>query len=128
MFENLTVFQTASAMAQHAGQRQALISQNVANADTPGFVGKDMVPFASQYASPDAGGTQRATRAGHLHGNAENHAMAVIEMRGGDNPNDNSVSLENELLKAAEAKSHHDRALAIYKSALDVLRMAGSSK
>jgi flagellar basal-body rod protein FlgB len=128
MFENLSVFQTASAMAQHAGQRQALISQNVANADTPGYLGKDMVPFAAQYSSSDGAVTQRATRAGHLHGSRDGQHLAGIEMRGGDNPNENSISLEGELLKAAEAKSHHDRALAIYKSALDVLRLAGSTK
>ncbi|WP_299026881.1 FlgB family protein [uncultured Sulfitobacter sp.] len=128
MFENLSVFQTASAMARHAGQSQAVISQNVANADTPGYVGKQMPPFAMMYAPDNAAGTQRATREGHLHGSAATQSMAPVDMRGGDNPNDNTISLENELLKAAQAKSHHDRALAIYKSALDVLRVAGRTK
>lgn len=128
MFENLTVFQTSSAMAQHAGQRQALISQNVANADTPGYVGKQLAPFAALYSPSETAGTQRATRAGHLHGSSSAQMMMPTDMRGSDNPNGNTVSLENELLKAAEAKSHHDRALAIYKSALDVLRLAGSTK
>ena len=128
MFENLTVFKTASAMAGHAAQRQALISQNVANADTPGFVGKQLPPFAALYAPNDAAGSQRATRDGHLHGSASAQQLAPTDMRGGDNPNDNTISLEIELLKAAEAKSHHDRALAIYKSALDVLRVASRTK
>lgn len=124
MFENLTIFQTSSAMARHAGQSQAVISQNVANADTPGFVGKQMPPFAMLYAPADAAGNQRATRDGHLNGATGAQKMAATEMRGGDNPNKNTISLESELLKAAEAKSNHDRALAIYKSALDVLRAA----
>ncbi|MEH6520671.1 FlgB family protein [Sulfitobacter sp.] len=128
MFENLTVFQTASAMARHAGQSQALISQNVANADTPGYVGKQMPPFAELYKPSETGGSQRATREGHLHGSTSNQEMAPIDMRGSDNLNQNSVTLEAELLKAAEAKSHHDRALAIYKSSLDVLRVAGRTK
>jgi flagellar basal-body rod protein FlgB len=128
MFENLTVFQTASAMARHAGQSQALISQNVANADTPGYVGKQMPPFAELYKPSETGGSQRATREGHLHGSTSNQQMASIDMRGSDNLNQNSVTLETELLKAAEAKSHHDRALAIYKSSLDVLRTAGSTR
>jgi len=127
MFENLKVFQTASAMAQHAGQRQALISQNVANADTPGYVGKQLAPFAALYSPNDSTGIQRATRAGHLHGSSTAPQMAVSEIRVSDNPNENTVSLEEEMLKAAEAKSHHDRAIAIYKSALDVLRMAGNA-
>lgn len=115
-------------MARHAGQRQALISQNVANADTPGYVGKELPPFAALYSPTETAASQRATRAGHLHGRSDAQTLAAIELRGGDNPNENTVSLENELLKAAQAKSHHDRALAIYKSALDVLRLAGSTK
>jgi flagellar basal-body rod protein FlgB len=128
MFENLSVFKTASAMAGHAAQSQALISQNVANADTPGYVGKQMPPFASLYSASDAAGSQRATRAGHLNGSAVGGEMSPVDMRGGDNPNDNTISLENEMLKAAQANSHHDRALAIYKSALDVLRVAGRTR
>ena len=68
MFENLDVFKMSSAMAQHAGQRQAVIAQNVANADTPGFIARDIPDFQSFYASPDDAGHQRATRAGHLNG------------------------------------------------------------
>jgi flagellar basal-body rod protein FlgB len=128
MFENLKVFQTASAMAGHAAQSQALIAQNVANADTPGYVGKQMAPFATLYAGPEAASSQRASREGHLNGGASVRHMAASEMRGGDNPNGNTVSLENELLKSTQAKSHHDRALAIYKSALDVLRTAARTR
>jgi len=128
MFENLSVFKTASAMAGHAAQSQAYISQNVANANTPGYVGKQMPAFASLYTAPDGAGSQRATRTGHLHGSTSQQQMAPADMRGVGNPNENTISLETELLKAAEAKSHHDRALAIYKSALDVLRTAGSTK
>lgn len=128
MFENLTIFKTASAMAGHAAQSQALISQNVANADTPGFVGKQMPAFATLYSPQEGAGAQRATRSRHMHGSTDAQQLASVDMRGADNPNENTISLENELLKAAEAKSAHDRALAIYKSALDVLRTAGSTR
>jgi flagellar basal-body rod protein FlgB len=128
MFENLTVFQTSAAMARHAGQTQALISQNVANADTPGYVGHEMPPFAALYSPDETAGNQRATRAGHLNGSASGQEMASVEMRGSENPNENTISLEAEMLKAADAKSNHDRALAIYKSALDVLRTAVSTR
>jgi len=128
MFENLTVFQTSAAMARHAGQSQALISLNVANADTPGYVGKELAAFETLYAPLDAVDTQRATRVGHLNGSVEGYELAATEMRQGGSPNGNTVSLEVELLKSADAKSDHDRALAIYKSALDVLRTAASTR
>lgn len=128
MFENLTVFQTSAAMARHAGQSQALISLNVANADTPGYVGKELAAFETLYAPLDAVATQRATRVGHLNGSVEGYELAATEMRAGGSPNGNTVSLEVELLKSADAKSDHDRTLAIYKFALDVLRTAASTR
>lgn len=124
MFENLTVFQTASALARHAGQTQAVVARNIANADTPGYIGKQMVPFSALYSGDGAGGPVRATRAQHLDSNRSINTAMMTDLGSADSPNGNRVSLESELLKAADAKSSHDRALAIYKSALDVLRAA----
>jgi len=123
MFENLDVFKMSAAMARHAGQRQAVVAQNVANADTPGFVARDLPDFASTFTNTTSTHQQRATRAKHLHGMQEgqlNHPL--IKTPGDGSPNGNQVSLETELLKSVEAKRAHGRALAIYKSALNVLR------
>ena len=124
MFQNLTVFETAHAMATHAGQRQAVIAQNVANADTPGFVGRDLPSFQEIYAPADSGASlQRATRAGHLHGSAAAGIDGIVqEDRSFAAPDGNTVSIETEMLRATDAKRQHDRALAIYKSAMNVLR------
>ena len=124
MFQNLTVFETAHAMATHAGQRQAVIAQNVANADTPGFIARDLPAFQDIYSSSQNGNTlQRATREGHLHGTkGADVAGLVTEDRSLAAPDGNSVSLETEMLRATDAKRQHDRSLAIYKSALNILR------
>ena len=61
--------------------------------------------------------------ANHLNGGSgADMNWAVTEQRGGGDPNDNSVSLEAEILKGVEVKRQHDRALAIYKSSMKVLR------
>ena len=123
MFENLDIFKMSAAMAQHAGQRQAVIAQNVANADTPDFVARDIAPFADGFRNPDSTHQQRATRARHLHGMVSGQTdAAMMETPGDGAPNGNQVSLETELLKSVESKRQHDRAVAIYKSALQVLR------
>lgn len=124
MFQNLTVFQTAHAMAVHAGQRQAVISQNVANADTPGFIGRDLPSFQEIYAPKGSDGAlQRATRVGHLHGaTAQGAGGMLVSDRSFASPDGNSVSIETEMMRATEAKRQHDRSLAIYKSAMNVLR------
>lgn len=123
MFEQLDVFRMSSSMAVHAGQRQAIASQNVANSDTPGYVPKDIAAFEALYQSGHDGSAQRATRTGHLHGSVKGQQIAEpFEVRDEASPNGNSVSLEAEMLRSLDAKRQHDRSLAIYKSALSVLR------
>ena len=119
MFQNLDVFRTAMAMARHAGQQQAYSAQNIAHADTPGYRARDMPDFAEGLRE----GTmrQRATRAAHLNGSADRRIDSTDRLQALD-PNGNTVSLEQEMVKAVRAKSQHDRALAIYRSNLNILR------
>jgi flagellar basal-body rod protein FlgB len=130
MFTNLSVFTYSFAMASHAGARQALIAQNMANADTPGFQPRDLQPFRSHFADmKEPGGNSRsrglvAFRPGHLHGHSPSsaHWSEQNDAQTPTDPNKNGVSVEEEMLKAVETRRQHDRALAIYKSSLSVLR------
>ncbi|MEX0317833.1 MAG: FlgB family protein [Ruegeria sp.] len=120
MFSDLNVFKTAYAMATHAGQRQAVISRNMANADTPGYQARDIEAFDSVY----SGGPRTkmiASRNGHLNG-VERGDWAEFTPENPTDPNGNSVSIEEEMLKAVDVKRQHDRALAIYRSSLTILR------
>lgn len=126
MFENLDIFRMSYAMAVHAGQKQAVVAQNVANADTPEYQARDLTPFAETYRSNefDAGARpQRATRSTHLNGAGDaREAAPHVDRQAEGSPNGNTVSLEMEMLKSIGAKREHDRALAIYKSSLSILR------
>lgn len=126
MFENLNVFKMAHAMAVHAGQSQAIAAENVANADTPEFKARGIAPFAETYAqgdSPNGGFALKATRGRHMNGTASGRMPEPFDDPNGiSSPNGNTVSLENEMLKSLNAKRQHDRALAIYRSSMNVLR------
>lgn len=123
MFENLDLFRMSLAMAAHAGQKQALTAQNVANADTPGYAARDLLDFHETFKPGSDAAQPKATRARHLHGVLASNGMAApIERAGTETPNGNTVSLETEMLKSVSAKRQHDRALAIYKTGLSVLR------
>ncbi|CUH79723.1 flagellar basal-body rod protein FlgB [Tropicibacter naphthalenivorans] len=121
MFQNLDVFKTAMAMARHAGLKQAYSAQNIANADTPGYRAKDIPEFAKSVRDSLQG--QRATRAKHLNGST-GRSVDFTERRQALDPNGNTVSLEEEMVKAVDAKRQSDRALAIYRSNLSILRSA----
>lgn len=124
MYQSINIFQTSVAMAKHAGARQAVVAQNVANADTPGYRARTITSFASTFddfktAAP------KATRAGHM-----GRDQGAILARKTDYstaepaPNGNSVSIEEEMLNAVNISREHNRALAIYRHGLNVIRSA----
>ncbi|MGY9048812.1 hypothetical protein P775_15395 [Puniceibacterium antarcticum] len=121
MFQNLDIFKTAMALAQHAGSQQSTSAQNIANADTPGYKAHDVMGFAEmmqKHAGPDQ---LRATRVGHLM-NRTPVEIPTTERRESADPNGNSVSLETEMLTAVDAKRAHDLSMAVYRSTLNILR------
>lgn len=119
MFEKLEITSMAQAMAAHAGDRMGLVARNVAHADTPGYRALDLPSFDEVYRADE--GDMRATRPGHL-GERVDRAAEALMIRAGAAPNGNTVSLEGEMLKAAEIRQEQDMALAIYRSASGILR------
>lgn len=125
MFENLEVFRMAQAMAKHAGARQNVIARNMANADTPGYVARDIAPFQAELETKSPSFAQAATRERHMNGTRLNGTYDVVERPDAmADPNGNAVSVESEMLHAVDTKRQHDRAVTIYKSALTILRTA----
>ncbi|WP_170327822.1 FlgB family protein [Ruegeria arenilitoris] len=122
MFYDLNVFKTAHAMATHAGQRQAVIARNMANADTPGYQPRDIEAFQKAFENSGREVAMTATRAGHLNGASGPQPWVEYEVAPSGDPNGNGVSVEEEMFKAVEVKRQHDRALTIYKSSMNILR------
>lgn len=122
MFEKLELTRMAQDLAAHAGARMGVIAQNMANADTPGYRARDIAGFASSWA--EGGLELAATRPGHLAATSAPAAFEVQVAATPDAPNGNSVSLETEMVKSAEARQEHEMALAIYRATSDVIRAA----
>lgn len=124
MYQSLDIFQTAGAMAQHAGQRQAIVARNIANADTPGYSAQQIAPFHDVYTA-SAAPPLRATRAGHIAPSAPVITSARTGDAGGEPaPNGNTVSIEGEMLASVNITREHSRALAIYQHGMTILRSA----
>lgn len=110
MFESLDILRMAQAHAAHAGLRQRAIAQNVANADTPGYRARDAVDFATFL-----------QRGGGADGNGA--ALVRPDTRPATiTPNGNTVSLEHEMVRAAEARNQHELALGVYAMTRDLIR------
>lgn len=128
---NLDILRVARGLASHATDRQNVISQNIANADTPGYKAKDLTAFSQSFANtgPDRF-VMRATRAGHMQPEFTPH-NAGVEVQtafGAESPNGNTVSLEDQMMRSVEVRHHHELAMGVYKKSLDILRMSIGSK
>ena len=129
MLDKISLFQVAQSLARHSGARQAVLAQNIANADTPGYAARDLAPFSVDPLAKDAGSGMIATRGSHLSGLQTAQDVQVIEARDrSSDPNKNSVTLQEEMLLATDTKRQHDKALAVYKSGMRILRTSLNDK
>jgi flagellar basal-body rod protein FlgB len=118
----------------YLGERQRVIAQNVANADTPGYAPQDLraFKFTAQLKSQQVGlGMQPAqTSAGHLPGGVRRpgaNAGAFKTVKGTDTEttlDGNSVVLEDQMIKMSEARMQYDAAIGFYQKSMALLRMA----
>jgi flagellar basal-body rod protein FlgB len=120
MLPKLEVTRMAQALAAHSAARLEVVAGNLANADTPGYRAADIAPFAEVW---QAGGSLRSTRPGHLGAAAPAVPERRADLRFGA-PNGNTVSVEVEMARAAEARLSHDMALSVYRAVADITRAA----
>lgn len=136
MTNDLKILDMAVSLTRHSATRQALVTENIANADTPGFRAKDVRPFADVYRAPstDARDTPfrpNATKVGHTGAEqaASGHAglrhMEAIALSniGSEQPNGNTVAIEDQMARGAELRANHELALGILRKSLTMLRM-----
>ncbi|HEY4077031.1 MAG TPA: flagellar basal body rod protein FlgB [Rhizomicrobium sp.] len=108
-------------------QRQDTLSQNVANADTPGYVARDLKPLDFEHALNSATGSGLVTtNTRHIAigpsqtGKFEDHETPDQE----SNPNGNAVSLEMEMIKVSETQAQFQAAANLYGKAMTMMKTA----
>lgn len=119
MVSDIDILTQASAMARHAEKRHAIVAENIANADTPGYRARALPNF-----DPDM-----ALNASHTVGIDNSAMMRPIDKADAPaSPNGNTVSLDQQMVEAAEAQAQHQTALAFYRKAIDMLRISFSTQ
>ncbi len=111
-------------------ERQRLLSENVANADTPNYRPNDLKELKfdrpqSPVASPALSRTDAAHIAGALGGDAAfGSGRQQFQIR----PAGNAVSLEDEMLKVASNQMDYQAATALYTRSLGLIKIAVGKK
>jgi flagellar basal-body rod protein FlgB len=117
----------------YEGQRQRVIAQNVANADTPGFVGRDLKAFSfSAQVQSQAGLAMMGpakTESGHMSGTTRRPGGggAFRSAKAPDSEttlDGNTVVLEDQMIKMNESRMQYEAAIGFYQKSMALLRMA----
>jgi len=112
-------------------QRQNVLSQNVANVDTPGYAARDLKPvdFAQALknvvSANNFSGALMTTNPRHI---------AMAQQNGGfddmntpdiqSSPSGNSVSLEQEMIKVSDTQAQFQAATNLYAKAMSMMKTA----
>ena|ERR1700722_10836571 len=114
-------------------QRQDVLTQNVANADTPGFVARDLKPqdFSEELrqtqSSSHSAGQLMITDPRHisLSPSGGGAPFEDYEVRDAEaNPNGNSVSLEQEMIKVSDTEAQFQAATNLYAKTITMMKTA----
>ena len=116
---------------QWAQERQRVLAENVANADTPNYRGRDLAPlkFAAPNevaAAPVATVSLIRTASGHIAGIGQSGSPFRSESKGPyeTRPTGNTVNLEQEMIKVAANQMDYQAATALYTRSLRLIKTA----
>jgi flagellar basal-body rod protein FlgB len=123
------LFDLISARSTWLGQRQAVLGQNVAHADTPGYLPRDLPPLGFE-GLIRGGGRSRLepmlTAANHLA--AEPAAVGAYRDRVDEDaavkPSGNGVDLPDQMRKMATTELDHQLTTSLYRRYVGMLRTA----
>jgi flagellar basal-body rod protein FlgB len=126
---NLSLFQMARTQMDWLGDRQALLAQNIANADTPSYRAKDLkgLDFSRELRDirPIA---LKGTASQHLQSTMDRPDFRTERLRGREvyevNPNKNGIVLEEQMIKVSDTQMQYQLASNIYQKNMTMLRTA----
>jgi flagellar basal-body rod protein FlgB len=109
-------------------QRQDVLSQNVANADTPGYVAKDLKPldFEEALGQTTNGAALVTTNTRHI-AITPSHVSKFEDHETPDqesSPNGNSVALEAEMVKVSDTQAQFQAAANLYAKTMSMMKEA----
>lgn len=129
--DQIPLFAMIKGKLGYLNDRQHLIAQNVANADTPGYAPRDLKPFtipAALAAPAAARGGVTATRTNGAHMSTRSTAKPTWgQTSSADSEvrlDGNQVVLEEQMMKMTESRLDYDAAIGLYQKSVTMLRLA----
>jgi flagellar basal-body rod protein FlgB len=120
----LLLFKAMTQRMSWLGERQKTLAQNVANADTPKYLAKDLKPMSFSDLMGTAGKLQMvATNPNHITGTpGASQFQATVDKTAVPSPSGNSVSLEDQMLKVSGTASDYQLTTELYSQNMTMLK------
>jgi flagellar basal-body rod protein FlgB len=128
-FTDIPLFNVMKSKLGYLSERQSVLAQNVANADTPDYQAKDVQ--APNFKKVFANSTQqlqlKSTNGKHFAGSNMSSSSSHIINRDSTyerSPTGNNVVIEEEMSKIAENQAEYQKVLNLYRKSVDMFKTA----
>jgi len=134
MLDGIDVFRISGARMRQLAERQNILAQNIANSETPLYRARDVKPFQFDSALLRHQGGLPALRlaashTGHLGGTRDGVTVTADRANSySEDPDGNTVNLEEQMVKQADVLKAYDLATLVYKRGAAILRTAVGSR
>lgn len=130
--KSISLFSSLSQKMNWLTERQKVLAQNIANADTPGYIPKDLkkISFKAHLDQTNATGGLRmqTTARGHMSvasGAGGDYGIKVQDAKFSMSSQDgNAVNLEDELIKMSETQMEYGLAVNLYRKHVSMIKTA----
>lgn len=128
MFEDLTLFAMAQRQVDYLARRQTVLSENVANANTPEYKVKDLAPvsFKDLMAPPPEAVRAAVTNPMHMSPEVTPVRFEEVDVRRPEEskPDGNQVLIEDQMQKIGEIKSKYELAINLMMKHVNMIKTA----
>ena len=120
------ILRLMSEKMSYLGQKQTVLAQNVANANTPNYKAREIEGFTFASALKEAGGGMKVTSTQHIvpasmaGANAGTQKMRSFETV----PSGNSVDMEQQMMEVSKTAVDYQASASIYQKFMSLLRLA----
>jgi flagellar basal-body rod protein FlgB len=126
---DIPIFSMLRSRMGYLSEKQRVISENVANASTPGYAPRDLKAFSfqAQVQAAQGPGSMAVTQPNHMLPPGATRGVNIKAAKTKDSEttmDGNSVVLEEEMMKLTDARMDYDAAVGFYQKSLDILKLA----
>ncbi len=124
---DIKLFQAINARMSWLTDRQRILAQNIANADTPNYMARELPEenFRLMLRDTQPKLTMASTSGTHLKGSKDGGGLTrTNEAKFEASPTGNSVVLEEEMMKVAETAADYELMTNLYKKSVGLLKIA----